>query len=102
MSVRPTGSGQTPRPGIDRASQPLPATTPGRAADVRSLPLAPGRDDVRISSQARELQTKQADSSRGPAGEISADRLREVLGRLAGGYYDQPQVRGEVVRRLAQ
>jgi hypothetical protein len=101
MSVRPTGSGQTHRPAIDRASQPLPGVTPGRTADARSLPSGvPGRDDVRISDQARELQ--QADTTRGPAGELSADRLKQVLGRVAGGYYDQPQVRGEVVRRLSR
>jgi hypothetical protein len=99
MSVRPTGSGQTHRTAIDRASQPLPAAS-GRAADARSLPGAPGRDDVRISDQARDLQ--QADASRGPVGELPADRLKEVLGRVAGGFYDQPQVRGEVVRRLSR
>jgi hypothetical protein len=75
---------------------------PARPNDTPA-PAAPGvrRDDVQISSQARELQ-KIDTTSRASASEIAPDRLREVLGRVSGGYYDQPQVRNEVIRRIAK
>ena len=102
MTVRPTASGQTPRPAIgrtERAASPAPASRPAE----QGTPAAPGirRDDVQISAQARQLQ--QADSAaRGPAGEFSAERLRQVLGRMTNGHYDQPAVQDQVVRQLAR
>lgn len=101
MTVRPTTSGQTQRPGIDRAgktSAPVPAS---RSNDAPAIPLPPaGRDNVEISAQARELQ--QLDTVRAASGEIAPERMRTVLGRISAGYYDQPQVRDEVIRRLAR
>jgi hypothetical protein len=101
MTVRPTTSGQTPRPGIDRAGKPAAPAAPGRSNDTPAASAAAARrDDVQISAQARELQ--HLDAGRGAAGEIAPERLRDVLGRISTGYYDQPQVRDEVIRRLAQ
>ncbi len=103
MTVRPTTSGQTPGPAIgrtDRTASPTSASA-ARPAEPNAT-AAPGarRDDVQISAQARQLQ--QVDSTtRGPGGELSADRLRQVLGRISDGHYDQPQVQDQVVRRLA-
>ena len=102
MTVRPTSSGQIPRPALgrtDRTASPAPASRPAEAG----APATPGvnRDDVQISSQARQLQ--QLDSAaRGPGGELSADRLRQVLGRMNDGHYDRPEVQEQVVRQLAR
>jgi hypothetical protein len=102
MTVRPTSSGQIPRPALGRTDR-----TAGSAAAPRQAepggPTAPGvsRDDVQISAQARQLQ--QLDSAaRGPGGELSADRLRQVLGRMTDGHYDRPEVQEQVVRRIAR
>lgn len=102
MTIRPTSSGQTPRPGIERAGKSTPTGAPARANDA-SAPSTPGvtRDDVQISAQARELQQMDA-AARGVAGEVPAERMKQVLERLSGGYYDQPQVRDIVLSKLSK
>jgi hypothetical protein len=104
MTVRPTTSGQTSRPAISRTDR---TATPGSPSASRpaetNTTAASGvrRDNVQISAQARQLQ--QTDSAaRGTGGELSADRLRQVLSRMSSGHYDQPAVQDEVVRRLSQ
>ena len=101
MTVRPTPSGQTPRPAIgrtERAATPAPASRPAEPA----APAVGGtrRDDVQISAQARELQ--QLDAARGTGGELSPDRLHQILGRMNDGHYDRPDVQERVVRSLAR
>jgi len=103
MTVRPTPSGQNPRPAISRTERPLtPAPASGsRTPDqANSASPAPQRDDVQISAQARGLQ--QADTTRAVGGELSADRLHQVLGRMTDGHYDSPEVQDQVVRRVAR
>ena len=39
-------------------------------------------------------------SDQAPQGSISAERLREVLRRIKTGFYDRPEVREEIARRL--
>jgi hypothetical protein len=102
MTVRPTSSGQTPRPGIERAGTPSPPATPTRGGDTPvTSPAVVRRDDVQISPQARQLQ-QLGTAQRGPAGEIEPGRLREVMGRISSGFYDQPHVKDELLRRIAQ
>lgn len=101
MTVRPTPSGQTPGIRISRTTRPAVGNTTRRPSDG-STPPAPegGRDDVRISDQARELQ--QAGATPAGAPELSPARMREVLQRLSDGHYDRPEVQQEVVRRLVR
>ena len=89
------------------AQSPPPITLPARALATptgRSL-VADRTDrrhaDVTISAQARELQQRDV-SGGGPSGELSPERLQEVLGRVSSGYYDTPKVQAAVVRRIAQ
>jgi len=102
MTVRPTTSGQTPRPAIsrtDRTATPSSASRPAEPSTTAAFGVR--GDDVQISAQARQLQ--QADSAtRGTGGELSADRLRQVLGRMSSGHYDRPEVQDQVVRRLSR
>jgi hypothetical protein len=35
-----------------------------------------------------------------PQGELPADRMRTILRRLADGFYDRPEVRDELARRV--
>jgi len=101
MTVRPTTSGQASSTGITRAGLPLSPPVPARTNDSPAAATPPARrDDVQISSQARELQQMDA-SPRAATSDIAPDKLREVLGRISGGYYDQPHVKDAVVRSLA-
>ena len=104
MTVRPTTSGQTSRPAINRTDRTASPASPSAARPAEpSVTGASGvrRDNVQISAQARQLQ--QADpTTRGTSGELSADRLRQVLGRMSSGHYDQPEVQDQVVRQLSR
>ena len=102
MTVRPTPSGQTPGSGVTRTGKASSTGTPARpGASPAPASSAARQDDVSISSQARELQQRDATGG-GPSGELSPARLHEVLGRISSGYYDQPQVQAAVVRRISQ
>lgn len=101
MTVRPTPSGHTPGIPISRTSRPGAGNTPQRPSDASSSSVPDGgRDDVRISDQARELQTAGAPAQGSP--ELSPARMREVLQRLSDGHYDRPEVQLEVIRRLSR
>jgi hypothetical protein len=105
MTVRPTSSGQIPGTAIgrsDRTAGPAPASRPTEPNTTSaSGTTGTRRDDVQISAQARQLQQADA-ATRGPAGELSAERLRQVLGRMNDGHYDQPEVQDTVLRRVAR
>jgi hypothetical protein len=60
----------------------------------------PAQDRVELSQAARELQA-QLGLDKVPLAELPPERLREVLDRLKQGYYDRPEVRDEVLQRLA-
>lgn len=101
MTVRPTPSGQHPSPGISRAQRSgvgAPSQKPADPAPPASQDSR--RDDVQISSHARELQ--QLGSSAQAAPELSPARMKQVLERMAEGHYDRPEVQSEVVRRLVR
>jgi hypothetical protein len=101
MTVRPTPSGQIPGIRVSHTSRPGVGNTPQRPGDASSSSVPDGgRDDVRISDQARELQTAGAPAASTP--ELSPARMREVLQRLSDGHYDRPEVQREVLRRLAR
>ena len=105
MTVRPTPSGQTPGPGIARTGKPSSPSAPVRPdatpAPAPAAPAAKQQDGVTISPQGRELQQRDAGGA-SASGELSAERLQEVLGRISSGYYDQPQIQAAVVSRLAR
>jgi len=104
MTVHPTPSGQTPRPGVTRTGKSESPVTPVRSGALPA-PASPApaakQDDVSISAQARELQQRDVTGG-GPSGELSPERLHQVLGRISSGYYDQPQVQAAVVNRISR
>jgi anti-sigma28 factor (negative regulator of flagellin synthesis) len=102
MTVRPTTSGQTPRPAIGRTDRTAASASTSRPTEANT-PAASGvrRDDVQISAQARQLQ--QLDSAaRATGGDLSADRLKQILGRMNDGHYDQPDVQDKVIRNITR
>lgn len=54
-------------------------------------------DEVRISPEARDLSPLSATASESS---LSGVRLREVLDRVADGFYERPEVVDTVLRRL--
>lgn len=101
MKVQPNPSGQMSRPGVDRTER----TTP-RPAD-RTSPGAPGlsfdapaRDNVELSDEARALQ-QQAEVG-APESTIEPSRMRQVLDRVASGWYDRAEIRDAVVEKIRQ
>lgn len=102
MFVDPSkpGTGQPLGPRLDPTIHNQPAR---HSEPVRSLPADPpqeadrSQDEVRLSEEARAAARTEGDAS--PSG-ISRERLREILKRLTSGYYDNPQVREQIARRL--
>jgi hypothetical protein len=100
MNVRPTEPGQPQKPGPGRLRE-SPAGSPARPVEKAPLPPeAPARDRVELSEAARELQA-QLGLDKIPVAELPPQRLREILDRLKQGYYDRPEVRDELLQRLA-
>jgi hypothetical protein len=99
MNIRPTQPGQTPQsgPGSLQENTGTPAVRP----EERPATQAPGipEDQVQLSAAVRDLQARLG-LEQIPAGEMSPERLREIVARVAGGHYDQPEVIAELARRL--
>ena len=96
MKIQPNPSG--PNSGAtDRVTHGRTRTGEGtRRGRGETAPGSPG-DDVQISPEARDLQPISAGA---PDPALAGARLREVLDRVAGGFYDQPEVVDAVVQRL--
>jgi hypothetical protein len=101
MDIKPTTPGRTPGAGAGRIDKALPGTParPDEKPVPRPSPLSEKRDDLDISAAARELQGN-AGSQAAATSELTPERLREIMGRIASGHYDRPEVRDELVRRL--
>jgi len=101
MNIKPTNPGQTPA----TQSGPLrgaAADPPGTRApkEERKLEIEDARPDrVEISEAARDLQQNLV-IDRGTLASLGPERMRQVLERLAEGYYDRPEVSGEILRNL--
>lgn len=73
---------------------------PGGSED-KARPVAPTSraDRVEISDEARALAQQARADETGPA-ELSADRIAEIKAKIAGNFYDQPEVIADVADRL--
>ncbi len=102
MTIKPVPSGPTPRPGARQPVQGKVAPEP-RADEASRAPEtarpAPG-DNVQLSDAVKELHG-QISAEAVPSGEIPPDRLADVMDRLAKGHYDRPEVKDQVVGRIA-
>jgi len=86
-------------PRIDQANGNQSARHSGaaRARPHDTPPGGDGRDQVRLSEEARAAAQSEALTS--PSG-LSPERLREILKRLTSGYYDNPEVRERIAQRI--
>jgi hypothetical protein len=98
MKIDPSNSGPAQESGPGRLGEAAPPRNPRKGTAPTPEPVSPPADRVELSAAARELQRQ---ASMDPAAVIDPARLREVVSRLAEGFYDRPEVRREVVRRLA-
>ncbi|MDX2193351.1 MAG: hypothetical protein NW201_08345 [Gemmatimonadales bacterium] len=98
MSIDGLRSGGTPAPNGGAGS-----VKGGRGAGAREAAATPSRaagtgaDRVEVSEASRAA----ASSGPGATGSLSPARLAEVGQRLASGFYDSPEVRDAIARRIA-
>jgi hypothetical protein len=99
MAIQPTSSG---RPSWNnRVSEGSASDSAKRSGAADSSGKDEAADRVEISATAREIP-ELSNAEPVPSGELTADRLGEVLGKLKRGFYEQPEVRATVVRLLAR
>jgi|WetSurMetagenome_2_1015567.scaffolds.fasta_scaffold1405418_1 hypothetical protein len=100
MNIRPTQPGQTPQTGPGSLKE-SGGTVPVRPEDHSAAkPADTPPDSVQLSAAVRDLQARLG-LEQIPVSELTPERLREVLSRVASGHYDRPEVIEELARRLA-
>lgn len=104
MNLNPTTPDPAQRPGAHRLRR-AGHEPPARPAGTPSHPIETDPSDaIEISPEARELQgALHGAQDRAAADELDLppERLREILDRIKQGFYEQPQVREALLRRLA-
>jgi hypothetical protein len=100
MNIRPTQPGQTQGSAADRLKE-----TAHDPSAPKSRPVAPGlqppaADQVELSDAARELQQRTPIEPSGVSS-LPRERMGELLQRISRGFYDRPEVRDEILRRLS-
>jgi hypothetical protein len=99
MNVKPTHTGQTPQPGTGPLRE-TPAASPARDRAPVAAPRPATPDRVELSDVARKLNELLGAEEAG-APSLAPERLKKLLQRVAEGYYDRPEVREELLQRLA-
>lgn len=100
MEVHPGGSGPASGPGPKRLRESTPAHAREPVAPRPAGSPSTAGDAIEISGIARELLA----GSEAPVGSplhLDPERAREVLARIASGFYDRPEVRARTLSRLA-
>jgi len=100
MRIDPSHGGCSGGPAAGRLGDTnAPTGAPSRSAPGSPKPFDPAVDRVEVSDAARELAA-QATVSRAES-TLEPARLRQVLDRVSRGFYERPEVRAEVTRRLS-
>lgn len=98
MQVNATGPETTPL-GPKRPNKPPQGLPPDSRGPARARPVPSGKDRVEISGEARALSASQDEISMDQA--LSPERMKQVLGRIAQGFYESREVQEEVLREVA-
>jgi hypothetical protein len=101
MHIQPPSSGQTPKSGPGRVGSTGPGHAPRKDTPAATPPASEQADRVELSNTAIELQG-QIGLEPTPVNSMSTERLKEVGERISGGFYDRPDVKDAVVRRLVR
>ena len=101
MTIQPTNPGPRSKLSVGRSQGP-PQSAPARTEERSDLktPL-PASDQVQISEDARRLE-QAVHNSRQAISQLPPGRLKQLLERIYGGFYDAPDVIDQVVQRLDQ
>ena len=99
MSIEPAGSGASGPidPSRVGGSRPSDATARPEVKPIAESASRPAEDRVEFSSTAREIAGPRESGSG-----LAPERVREVLDRIATGFYDQPHVLDQVAERVLQ
>lgn len=105
---------------VNRLSAQTPQPDPGRLDTSRSVRRSaeqaepeqpapapesarPTGDTVELSAASTSLVDRAGGSADAPpSGTLSAERLKQVLTRIEGNYYDRPEVRDTIANRVAK
>ncbi len=99
MTVDPVNRGHVPSSGPDRAAK---SAKGQKAQSAQSSPTNTGEagsDKVELSSAAQQLRELAA-TNRLQSNTLSPERMKQILGRIADGFYDSPEVIDELARRV--
>ena len=100
MQIKPTGAGTTAGTGAGRARESQAQTPAGTEGRIAPREGGNRSDRIEISGAARELleaRSRQETSS----GHLDPERARAILDRIGDGTYERPEVKNEVLRRIA-
>lgn len=100
MNVNPTQPDPTPKSGTGRLRKTAPEVTTRPHERRTAHSVEAQKDAVEISAAAREISASIDSSDMGELG-LTPERHREILDRIADSFYQRPDVREEVLRRLA-
>ena len=100
MNVNPASSGQARGPAADRLREPpaSPLAPKDRGVEPEAAPAR--ADQVELSEAARALQ-QQPGLAPTVVSSLTPERMKEVLQRITQVFYDRPEVRDQVLRRMA-
>lgn len=98
MKVDPTRSGQTRGTAPERLNDPAASPPLRQDRGAAPSPSSPGGDRIELSEGIRELQ--QSGLERAAGSSLSPGRIRDILQKLSNGFYERPEVREDVLRRL--
>lgn len=99
MAIEPIGSGQTPGVSPEQLGE---TTARSRAAQEKKLAPEAGKqepDQVELSAAAKDLVAMHGLED-APVSQLPAGQLKQVMERISSGFYDQAEVRDEVLLRL--
>jgi len=99
MTVDPVNRGEVPSSGPKRANKSAAGQKTRSDPANHSSAIDVASDKVELSSAAQELGEIAA-ANRPESNTLSPERMKEILGRIADGFYDKPEVIDEVAKRV--
>jgi hypothetical protein len=99
MQVNAAGPDSTSGPRRKR-TEALPADSAQTGTSRKPAEAILQPDRVEISGIARDL-ARAARTDRPESSDLPPERMQQILDRIASGFYEEPEVREQVVRRIA-
>jgi hypothetical protein len=97
MPILPTPSGGSSQAGRLDGRHPVANAARGPSSDPAAA--GPGSDRIEVSDIARQLAGL-SDATAVPELDLAPERVREIAGRMANGFYERPEIQSAVIGRL--